>query len=158
MADAAEYASHELCADPGAEYDRVIEIDLSSLEPRINGPFSPDLSHPVSKFRDAAEQNSWPSLTAGLIGSCTNSSFEDLSRAASLAKQALDAGLVPKMPLLLSPGSEQTRQTLEKAGIMDIFEKLNSKVLANACGPCCGSWDRTDMKKVCIRPRPVSSH
>lgn len=148
MAQAVQYASHELRADEGAKYDKVIEIDLSSLEPRINGPFTPDLSTPISKFREVSEEKKWPSLTAGLIGSCTNSSFEDLSRAASLAQQALGAGLTPKMPLLLSPGSEKTRQTLRKAGIIDIFEKLNSKVLTNACGPCCGAWDRREMPKV----------
>lgn len=148
MANAVRFAEHELRADPGAEYDRVIEIDLSSLEPHINGPFTPDFATPLSKFGSTAEENSWPStLTAGLIGSCTNSSFEDMSRAASLGKQALDAGLQPKMPLLVSPGSEQTRATLGKAGILDVFERLGSMMLTNACGPCCGSWDRQDMTK-----------
>ncbi|UPL03840.1 hypothetical protein LCI18_014774 [Fusarium solani-melongenae] len=148
LAEAVQLAKHELRADEGAEYDRIIEIDLSTLEPRINGPFTPDLSTPISKFGQAARENQWPEkLTAGLIGSCTNSSFEDLSRAASLAQQALDAGLKPKMPLLLSPGSEQTNQTLKREGVIDVFERLGSKVLSNACGPCCGSWDRTEMKK-----------
>ncbi|WAO88925.1 Aconitate hydratase, mitochondrial [Fusarium falciforme] len=148
LAEAVQVAKHELRADEGAEYDRIIEIDLSTLEPRINGPFTPDLSTPISKFGQAARENQWPEkLTAGLIGSCTNSSFEDLSRAASLAQQALDAGLKPKMPLLLSPGSEQTNQTLKREGVIDVFERLGSKVLSNACGPCCGSWDRTEMKK-----------
>jgi aconitate hydratase len=150
LARAARLASHELTADDGAVYDRIITIDLSNLEPRINGPFTPDVSSPISTFRKAVEANAWPEkLSVGLIGSCTNSSFEDLSRASSLAKQAMDAGLKPKMPLLLSPGSEKTRVTLEEAGIMDIFENLGSTTtLANACGPCCGSWDRKDMKKV----------
>ncbi|KAJ4169593.1 hypothetical protein NW754_005746 [Fusarium falciforme] len=104
LAEAVQVAKHELQADEGAEYDRIIEINLSTLEPHINGPFTPDLSTPISKFGQAARENQWPEkLTAGLIGSCTNSSFEDLSRAASLAQQALDAGLKPKMPLLLSP-------------------------------------------------------
>jgi aconitate hydratase len=148
MAQAVQFARNELTADTGAEYDRVIEIDLSSLEPQVNGPFTPDLATPISRFRAKAEEARWPqTLTAGLIGSCTNSSFEDLSRAANLAEQALDAGLTPKMPLLLSPGSEQTNQTLRRSGIMDVFNRLNSKILANACGPCCGSWDRTDMEK-----------
>jgi aconitate hydratase len=148
LAEAVQVAKHELRADEGAEYDRVIEIDLSTLEPRINGPFTPDLSTPISKFSQAARENQWPEkLTAGLIGSCTNSSFEDLSRAASLAQQALDAGLKPKMPLLLSPGSEQTNQTLKREGVIDVFERLGSRILSNACGPCCGSWDRTEMKK-----------
>ncbi|KAG5656804.1 hypothetical protein KAF25_010357 [Fusarium avenaceum] len=148
LADALQIAKHELRADAGAEYDHVIEIDLSTLEPRINGPFTPDLSTPISRLDQAVKDNQWPEkLTAGLIGSCTNSSFEDLSRAASLARQALDAGLKPKMPLLLSPGSEQTNQTLKREGVMDVFERLESKILSNACGPCCGSWDRTEMKK-----------
>jgi aconitate hydratase len=149
IADAIGFAAHELRADPDAEYDRVIEIDLSKLEPRINGPFTPDLSTPVSKFSEAVSDNNWPKeLTAGLIGSCTNSSFEDMTRAASIAKQALDAGLRPKMPLLVSPGSEQTRETLRQNGTLEVFEQLQSTLLTNACGPCCGSWDRQDMKKV----------
>ena len=149
MADAVKFAQGELRADQGAEYDQVIEIDLSTLEPRINGPFTPDLSTPISKFGSTVAEETWPkTLTAGLIGSCTNSSFEDMSRAASLGQQALDAGLKPKMPLLVSPGSEQTRATLESAGILDVFERLGSTLLTNACGPCCGSWDRQDMEKV----------
>lgn len=145
---ALEVARHELAADEGAAYDHVLEVNLSELEPHINGPFTPDLSTPISKFASEAKKNNWPSnLTAGLIGSCTNSSFEDLSRAASLAQQALDAGLKPQMPLLLSPGSEQTNQTLRRDGILDVLERLNATVLSNACGPCCGSWERTDMTK-----------
>ncbi|KAL4963026.1 uncharacterized protein BDV14DRAFT_210200 [Aspergillus stella-maris] len=147
MALATEKIVHELQADDGAEYDQVIDIDLSTLEPLINGPFTPDLSTPLSKFNSAAEENEWPPLTAGLIGSCTNSSFHDLSRAASIARQALDAGMKPAMPLLLSPGSLQTRDTLEKAGILQIFEAAGATMLPNACGPCCGSWDRADMPK-----------
>ncbi|KAG9252922.1 putative aconitase [Emericellopsis atlantica] len=148
LADALHVAKGELQADEGAEYDHVIEIDLSSLEPHINGPFTPDLSTPLSRFGDAVRENQWPEkLTAGLIGSCTNSSFEDLSRAASLARQALKAGLKPQMPLFLSPGSEQTAQTLKREGVVDVFDRLGSKVLSNACGPCCGAWDRTDMEK-----------
>ncbi|PWY90896.1 aconitase-domain-containing protein [Aspergillus heteromorphus CBS 117.55] len=122
-------------------------IDLSRLEPRINGPFTPDLSTPVSKFRDAGKENEWPELTAGLIGSCINSSFEDMGGAAHLAKQGLDAGLRPKMPLLISPVSLQTREALEQAGILPIFKELGAIMLPNACGPCCGSWDRADMPK-----------
>lgn len=148
MAAAVDGIAHELQADVGAEYDQVIDIDLSNLEPLINGPFTPDLSTPISKFGSAAEESKWPSLTAGLIGSCTNSSFQDLTRAASVAQQALDAGMKPAMPLLLSPGSLQTRDTLEKAGILQVFEKAGATMLPNACGPCCGSWDRADMKKV----------
>lgn len=152
MAQAVETVSHELRADHGAEYDRVIEIDLSTLEPQINGPFTPDLATPLSKFHSAVKENAWPKLTAGLIGSCTNSSFEDMTRAASVAQQALDAGLKPKVPLLVSPGSLQTRRTLENAGIVDVLEKVGATMLTNACGPCCGSWDRTDMPKVSILP------
>jgi aconitate hydratase len=149
IARAVSFARHELQADEGAQYDRVIEIDLSTLEPRINGPFTPDLATPLSKFSAAAKENAWPrNLTAGLIGSCTNSSFEDMSRAALVAKQGLEAGLKPKMPLLLSPGSEQTRVTLQKDGKLNVFEDLEATLLTNACGPCCGSWDRQDVKKV----------
>lgn len=149
IAKAARLAAPELQADAGAEYDRVIDIDLSSLEPRINGPFTPDLSTGVSKLSETITREGWPNkLTAGLIGSCTNSSFQDMTRAASLARQALDAGLQPAMPLLVSPGSEQTRKTLEEAGCLKIFEELNATLLTNACGPCCGSWDRQDMEKV----------
>ncbi|PYI09512.1 aconitase [Aspergillus sclerotiicarbonarius CBS 121057] len=148
MARAVEGMAAELRADEGAEYDRVVEIDLSRLEPRINGPFTPDLSTPLSRFGEAVEEKKWPGkLTAGLIGSCTNSSFEDMGRAASLAQQALDVGLKPKMPLLVSPGSLQTRDTLEEAGVLSVFEKLGATMLPNACGPCCGSWDRVDMPK-----------
>lgn len=151
IAQAVCFASSELRADEGAEYDRVIEIDLASLEPHINGPFTPDLTTPLSKFSQTAESEAWPeTLTAGLIGSCTNSSFQDMTRVADLAKQALEAGLKPKMPLLVSPGSEQTRKTLEEAGSLEILEELNGTLLANACGPCCGSWDREDMEKVLV--------
>ncbi|KAL4923709.1 uncharacterized protein BDV17DRAFT_285236 [Aspergillus undulatus] len=147
MADATRAIAHELQADTSAEYDQVIDIDLSTLEPIINGPFTPDLSTPLSKFRPTAEESKWPPLTAGLIGSCTNSSFHDLSRAASVAQQALDAGFKPVMPLFLSPGSLQTRDTLEKAKILQIFDAVGATMLPNACGPCCGSWDRADMAK-----------
>ncbi|KAL4738391.1 hypothetical protein BDV11DRAFT_171009 [Aspergillus similis] len=132
---------------PDMDADQVIDIDLSSLEPHINGPFTPDLSTSISKFGSAVKDNEWPStLTAGLIGSCTNSSFHDLGRAASVAQQALDAGMKPKMQLLLSPGSFQTRNTLEEAGIMQVFKRAGAIMLPNACWPCCGSWDRTDMQ------------
>ncbi|KEF54137.1 aconitate hydratase 1 [Exophiala aquamarina CBS 119918] len=136
-----------LRADDNAEYDQLINIDLSKLEPRINGPFTPDLSTPVSQFGAFVDENSWPELSAGLIGSCTNSSFEDMNRVASLAKQALDAGIKPRIPFLVSVGSEQTRRTLEKAGIIDILKKSGGTVLANACGPCSGSWAREDVDK-----------
>ncbi|KAM6511926.1 hypothetical protein FALCPG4_016913 [Fusarium falciforme] len=148
IADAVKFAAPELQADQGVEYDRIIDIDLSSLEPHINGPFTPDLSTRISEFPDAVSRESWPrKLTAGLIGSCTNSSFQDMTRAAAIARQALDAGLKPKMPLLISPGSEKTRQTLKDSGVLDVFKELESILLTNACGPCCGSWDRQDMEK-----------
>lgn len=149
IADAVRFASSELRADEDAQYDRIIDINLSELEPIINGPFTPDLSTPISQLSDAVDKEGWPKdLTAGLIGSCTNSSFQDMSRAAELAKQAVDAGLQPKMPLFVSPGSEQTRKTLQENGVLQVFEELGSKLLTNACGPCCGSWDRQDMEKV----------
>lgn len=143
---------HTLMADQGAEYDHIIEINLSELEPFINGPSTPDLARPISEFAKELKegQRSWPkTVSAGLIGSCTNSSFEDISRAANLAQQALDAGLRPRAPLYLSPGSERTRATLEQARVLEVFEKAEATVLANACGPCCGSWSRQDMPKVC---------
>ncbi|KAI9046020.1 putative aconitase [Aspergillus affinis] len=148
MAAAMESVSCELSADTGVEYDQVIDIDLSTLEPCINGPFTPDLSTPLSRFGSAVRENEWPEqLTAGLIGSCTNSSFEDMSKAANIAQQALNAGLKPAMPLLISPGSLQTRETLQQADILQVFEKLGATMLPNACGPCCGSWDRANMPK-----------
>lgn len=140
---------HILKADDGAEYDRIINIDLSNLEPFINGPLTPDLALPLTEFQNAVDENKWDKkVSAGLIGSCTNSSFEDISRVAHLAKQAMDAGLKPQAPLYLSPGSEATRETLDKAGIMEIFQKADTTILANACGPCCGSWNRQDVPKV----------
>lgn len=152
ISEAVKSAASELQADEGAEYDRVIEINLSSLEPHVNGPFTPDLATPLSKFTQTVEEQGWPKqLTAGLIGSCTNSSFQDMSRAADLGRQALDAGLKPKMPLLVSPGSETTRQTLDESGALQVFKDLGSTLLTNACGPCCGSWDREGVEKVSTR-------
>ncbi|KAI9731098.1 MAG: Aconitate hydratase mitochondrial [Claussenomyces sp. TS43310] len=146
--DAAQAWAGNLVADPGVEYDQIVNINLSEIEPFINGPATPDLATPNSQFKKLLAKNDWPrELSAGLIGSCTNSSFEDLSRAANLAQQALDAGLTPKAPLILSPGSEQTRATLEEAGVLKVFDKVNATVLANACGPCCGSWSREDVAK-----------
>lgn len=152
MAQAVEAVSQELRADEGAEYDQIIDINLSTLEPHNNGPFTPDLATPLSRFSQAVDESKWPrTLTAGLIGSCTNSSFKDLSRAASIAQQAVDAGLTPTTPFLLSPGSLQTREALEKSSILQKFEQVGVKMLPNACGPCCGSWDRTDMPKVVLQ-------
>lgn len=125
MAHAVEVVSQELRSDEGAEYGQTIDINLSTLEPHINGPFTPDLATPLSRFGQAVEEQKWPeTLTAGLIGSCTNSSFEDLSWAASIAQQAVDAGLTPTMPFLLSPGNLQTRETLEKSGVLRTFRKV----------------------------------
>ncbi|THG96533.1 hypothetical protein EW026_g5314 [Hermanssonia centrifuga] len=147
----AEYAKrfqHNLKADEGAEYDQVIDIDLSELEPHINGPFTPDLATPLSKFKEAVEQNNWPTeLKVGLIGSCTNSSYEDMSRAASIAREAHEHGLSTKSKFTITPGSEQVRATIARDGQMAALEEVGGLVLANACGPCIGQWDRRDVKK-----------
>lgn len=133
------------CSDPGAEYDEVITIDLSTLEPHINGPFTPDLSTPLSQFKDAVKVNKWPeSFGAGLIGSCTNSSFQDMTRAEDLVKQASAAGLKPKADFFITPGSEQIRATLARENTLETFSSAGGIVLANACGPCIGQWQRTD--------------
>ena len=137
--------SNLLRADQGAEYDEVITIDLSTLEPHINGPFTPDLSTPLSKFKDAVKINSWPeSFGASLIGSCTNSSYEDMTRAENLVKQAAAAGLEPKADFFITPGSEQIRATLSRDSTLETFSSAGGTVLANACGPCIGQWKRTD--------------
>jgi aconitate hydratase len=150
-ADIAKYAesfSHHLKADEGAVYDEVIEIDLDKLEPHINGPFTPDLATPISKFKEAVRENDWPQeLKVGLIGSCTNSSYEDMARSASLAQQAIDHGIKTKSKFTITPGSEQIRATIERDGIMDVLTKAGGVVLANACGPCIGQWDRKDVAK-----------
>ena len=139
-----------LKSDPKSErlYDQVIEINLSELEPHINGPFTPDLAWPLSKFKDAVKKNDYPEeLKVALIGSCTNSSYEDMERASSVAKQALDKGLKAKSEFTITPGSEQIRATIEKNGQMKIFEDAGGLVLANACGPCIGQWKRHDVKE-----------
>jgi len=144
----ADAFSENLKADANASYDQLIEINLSELEPHINGPFTPDLAHPLSKFAEELKKNGWPTtLKAGLIGSCTNSSYEDMSRAASVAKQALAAGIKAKVPFTISPGSEQIRATIERDGIIDVFSKIGGTVLSNSCGPCIGQWKRTDVQK-----------
>lgn len=133
-----------LSADEGAEYDKVIEIDLSTLEPHINGPFTPDLSTRVSQFAKFGEENDVPEpVSAGLIGSCTNSSYQDMTRVATLVDQAEKAGLKPRTPFFVTPGSEQIRATLQRDGLIDKFERNGAVVLANACGPCIGQWDRS---------------
>ena len=138
----------EVYANPQIYFDQVIEINLSELEPHINGPFTPDLAWPISKFAAAVRENGWPSkLEVGLIGSCTNSSYEDISRAASLAQQAIDKHLVAKSEYTITPGSEQVRYTVERDGFLNTFEKMGGVVLANACGPCIGQWARHGAEK-----------
>lgn len=134
-----------LRADPEAVYDEVVTIDLSRLEPHINGPFTPDLSTPLSLFKDAVKFNDWPeSFNAGLIGSCTNSSYQDMTRAEDIVKQASAAGLKPKAEFFITPGSEQIRATLARDSTLDTFSVAGGTILANACGPCIGQWKRTD--------------
>ncbi|KAF2642367.1 mitochondrial aconitate hydratase-like protein [Massarina eburnea CBS 473.64] len=131
--------------DPEAEYDKVITIDLSTLEPHINGPFTPDLSTPLSKFKSVVEEKNWPrTFGAGLIGSCTNSSYQDMTRSEEIVKQASAAGLKPKADFFITPGSEQIRATLERDNTLQTFSAAGGTVLANACGPCIGQWKRTD--------------
>ncbi|KAI9549263.1 aconitate hydratase [Daphnia sinensis] len=138
----------EVYADPASYFDQVIEINLSELEPHINGPFTPDLAWPISKFAAAVKENGWPAkLEVGLIGSCTNSSYEDISRAASLAKQAVDKKLIAKSEYTITPGSEQVRFTVERDGFLDTFGQMGGVVLANACGPCIGQWARHGAEK-----------
>jgi aconitate hydratase len=133
----------EVYANPEKYFDQVIEIDLSSLEPHVNGPFTPDRAIPISKFAEEVKKNNWPQrLEVGLIGSCTNSSYEDISRSASLAKQASDKGLKAKAEFTITPGSELVRYTVERDGFLNIFAKMGGVVLANACGPCIGQWSR----------------
>lgn len=133
----------EVYESPEKYFDEVIEINLSELEPHVNGPFTPDLAWPLSKFAAAVKENGWPAkLEVGLIGSCTNSSYEDISRAASLAKQAVDKGLKAKSEYTITPGSEQVRYTVERDGFLGTFEQMGGVVLANACGPCIGQWAR----------------
>ncbi len=146
MADAiAEHlqGDDEVYAQPDKYFDQVIKIDLSTLEPHVNGPFTPDLAWPISKFAAAVKENDWPAkLEVGLIGSCTNSSYEDLTRSAHVAKQASDKRLKAKSEFTITPGSEQVRYTAERDGILKIFDEMGGVVLANACGPCIGQWAR----------------
>jgi aconitate hydratase len=148
--DIASYAkrfAHNLKADEGAEYDQIVEINLSELEPHINGPFTPDLATPISKFAEVAKKNNWPEeIKVGLIGSCTNSSYEDMSRSASIVKQAAEHGIDLKSKFTITPGSEQVRATIARDGQIEAFESVGGVVLANACGPCIGQWDRKDVK------------
>jgi aconitate hydratase len=141
-------ADPEVYADPAKYFDQVIEINLSELEPHLNGPFTPDLATPISKMKEVAEKNGWPlKVEAGLIGSCTNSSYEDIARAASLAEQVAKKELKPKAEFMITPGSELVRFTIERDGFIKTFEKIGAKVFANACGPCIGMWARTGAEK-----------
>jgi aconitate hydratase len=138
-------ADKEVYADPEKYFDQYLEINLSELEPYINGPFTPDLATPISQMKEEAVKNNWPvDVGAGLIGSCTNSSYEDLSRAASIAKDALSQNLVARSEFKITPGSEQIRSITERDGFLDLFRKIGGEVFANACGPCIGQWTRKD--------------
>ena len=139
-------ADPDVVANPAKYYDEVVEIDLSELEPHVVGPHSPDRARPVSKLAAEVKKEGWPvQIKAALIGSCTNSSYEDMKRAAHVAMQALKAGLKAKTPFLVTPGSERIYQTIKRDGIMETFEKIGGTVLANACGPCIGQWKRSDV-------------
>jgi aconitate hydratase len=154
VADAANKVAQHLTADPEVYtnpeqyFDQVIEINLSELEPHLNGPFTPDLATPISKMKEEAIKNNWPlKIEVGLIGSCTNSSYEDIARAASLAKQVADKNLKTKAQFTITPGSETVRYTIERDGFIDTFDKIGATVFANACGPCIGMWDREGAEK-----------
>jgi aconitate hydratase len=141
-------ADREVYANPENYFDQLVEINLDDLEPHLNGPFTPDLATPISRIREEAEKNGWPlKVEVGLIGSCTNSSYEDISRAASLAKQVAAKGLKTKAEFTITPGSELVRYTIERDGFIDDFEKIGAKVFANACGPCIGMWNRVGADK-----------
>jgi aconitate hydratase len=141
-------ADAEVYQNPELYYDEVIEINLSELEPHVNGPFTPDRATPISEMKKVAEENGWPlEVSVGLIGSCTNSSYEDISRAASIAKQAEEKGLITKAEYSITPGSEQVRYTIERDGFIETFEKIGGTVFANACGPCIGQWAREGADK-----------
>jgi aconitate hydratase len=137
----------EVYDNPDQYFDQVIEIDLNTLRPHLNGPFTPDLATPVGELGEKAKKNGWPiKVDWGLIGSCTNSSYEDLTRAASIAQQAVDKKLIPKSDFGINPGSEQIRFTAERDGLLKVFENLGATIFTNACGPCIGQWDRSDRK------------
>src|SRR4051812_4147009 len=156
-ADVAQYATKvkehltadpEVYADPEKYFDQIIDINLSELEPHVNGPFTPDLATPISKLKEESLKNGWPTtISVGLLGSCTNSSYEDISRAVSLAKQVSTKNLKAKSEYLINPGSEQIRFTIQRDGFLDVFDKIGAKVFTNACGPCIGMWDRMGAEK-----------
>ena len=138
----------EVYADPEKYFDQVIEIDLSTLSPHLNGPFTPDLATPVAEMKNKAQENEWPTdIEWALIGSCTNSSYEDISRAASIVEDAVEKGIKAKANLGINPGSEQVRFTIERDGFIDTFDKLGATVFTNACGPCIGQWARAGAEK-----------
>ena len=154
IADMADKIIHHLTGDqeaydsPEDHFDRLIEINLDELEPHVNGPFSPDRAWPISRLAGAVEENGYPaSISVSLIGSCTNSSYEDITRSASIARQAIEKGLKAKTDLTITPGSEQVRYTIERDGLLEVFDKLGAVVLANACGPCIGQWKRATNEK-----------
>lgn len=148
IADLANNYKGLLSADPDCKYDELIEINLSELEPHVNGPFTPDLANPISKLGQIAKEKDWPlDIRVGLIGSCTNSSYEDMSRSASIARQAVNKGIKSKAAFTVTPGSEQIRATIERDGQAKVLREIGGVVLANACGPCIGQWDRKDVKK-----------
>jgi aconitate hydratase len=141
-------ADPEVYANPHKYFDQLLEIDLSTLEPHVNGPFSPDLATPISRLKEEAIKNDWPiKVSAALLGSCTNSSYEDISRAVSVANQISEKGLSAKCEYLINPGSEQIRYTIKRDGLLDVFNKIGAKVFTNACGPCIGMWDRMGAEK-----------
>lgn len=141
-------ADPEVYANPEQYFDQLIEINLDELEPHLNGPFTPDLATPISKMKEVAAANDWPTkVEVGLIGSCTNSSYEDISRAVSLAKQVSEKGLKTKAEFTITPGSEQVRYTIARDGFLDTFDKIGATVFANACGPCIGMWNRVGAEK-----------
>lgn len=147
-AESAKYQEKLLSADKGCEYDSLIEINLDTLEPHVNGPFTPDLAHPISQLGANSKKNGYPmDIKVGLIGSCTNSSYEDMGRCASIVRNALKHGVKSKIPFNVTPGSEQIRATIERDGIAQTLREFGGTVLANACGPCIGQWDRKDVKK-----------
>lgn len=154
VADAAKSNMGLLLPDEGSEkyYDEVIEIDLDTLEPHINGPYTPDLSHPLSKFSNEVQGSEWPKeLSHAMVGSCTNSSYEDLKKASELIRQAESVGLKPKVPFFVTAGSEQIRATVERDGILDTFQEAGAVLLSNSCGPCVGQWNRTEVEKVMLK-------
>lgn len=156
IAEAARNNGNLIMADEGSEqyYDDLIEIDLDTLEPHINGPFTPDLSHPLSEFRSRVKQSSWPqNISQAMIGSCTNSSYEDLTKVVNIVREARTAGLEPKVSVLVTAGCEKIQATVSQEGILDELEAAGAIVLSTSCGPCVGQWNREGAKLVCSLPQ-----